>query len=183
MFVSRRSEPPEDSCSHCTVPRPAGKALPQGRCDVGHGVPAPPQPATGAARHPPFATLRCRLGSAVRRSSESPRGAGDEASQGEQRWRALLRRVPPTLDPRSRCGHREPQTPVTRGSSSPLEAPPAKLIVPSRAGSPRRPPPTAPGGCPSLTWRLPGRSLTASGGGARRSRGCLCRHLHGPLPR
>lgn len=92
----------------------------------------------------------------MRRSSESPRGAGDEASQGEQRWRALLRRVPPTLEPRSRCGHREPQTPVTRGSSSPLEAPPRETYCALTGGLPAA-------ATPDGTGRVPVAYLAAAG--------------------
>lgn len=125
MFVSRPSEPPENSCSHRTVPRPAEKALPQGRCDAGHGVP-PPQPATGAARHPlhhggqrrpPLVQEpsggrgRGRPGRAAMESSAAPRPAGSRRPQ------------PP---------HREAQTPTTRGSSSLPQAPPRNLFCPHR---------------------------------------------------
>lgn len=165
MLVSRRSEPPQDSGSHRTVPRPAGKALPQGRCDAGHGVP-PPRPAAGAPS--PLPHHRPLPGG--QRRPQEPSGGRGQAGQGSA--------TPRPADSRSsQPPRREAQTPATRGSSS-RQRPPRETYCALTGGLP-----TAAAGCPSLTWRLPGRSLTASGGGARRSRGCLCRHLHSPLPR
>ncbi|XP_030824582.1 uncharacterized protein LOC115915360 [Camarhynchus parvulus] len=149
VFVSRLSEPPENSCSHRTVPRPAEKALPQGRCDAGHGVP-PPQPATGAARHPPFTTA----GSAVRRSSKSSWGAGDEASRGGRLWRALLHRVPPTLAARSpRIGRRRSPR---RGDPLRFQRPPRETYSALTGGLPAA-------ATPDGTGKIPVAYLAAAG--------------------
>lgn len=181
MFVARRSEPRRTPASIARFPARWGKLFPREGLMLGTAS-RPPQPATGAALHPSFTTPRCRAGSAVRARPRALGGPGtrpDRADGSGGLFCAASRRLSPPAAPTP--GGAEPRHAGILFPSRP--PPPAKLILPSRAGSPRQPPPTAPGGCRSLTWRLPGRSLTASGGGARRSRDCLCRHLHSPLPR
>lgn len=126
---------------------------------------------------PPSAAVQAELSAARPRALGRPETRPAGAGGGAELCCAASRRFSPLHRPR--IGRHRP---LRRGDPLRLQMPPTKLVLTSRAGSPR-PPPTAPAGLPSLTWQLPGRSLTASGGGARRSRGCLCRHLHSPLPR
>lgn len=167
MFLSRRSEPPEDSCSHRTVPRPAGKALRKGRCDAGHGVP-PPQPATGAARHPPFTTPRCRAGSAVRLSSKSPRGSGTRPARagGGGGLRCAASRRLSTPAARTSRG----ADPRDAGILFPSRGPPRNLFCPHgrapRGRHPRRHRQGArrlPGGCRGALSRRAAAGRAAAG--------------------
>lgn len=145
------------------------------------GTLTPPRtPPQGGQRRPPL-------------SREPPSGRGRGRPGGRRLW-GPLRPVPPPLTPRSSLSGgahggargRSPRDAVSSLTHTHADInPPAprKLLCPDRR-APRAPrtrrhredP-------PSLTWRLPGRCLTASDGGASCSRGCFCRHLHSPLPR
>ncbi|XP_064498063.1 atherin-like [Pseudopipra pipra] len=184
VLVSRRSEPPEDSRSHRTVSSPTGiKLFPRGGVMLGTASRLP-SPRLGQPDVLSPHTARCRAGSAVRRSPTALGGPGTRpggragGGGGSAAPRPAGSRPPQPTHRGAHGGARGEQTDAAVSSSPPRGSP--KVTLPSRAGSPWPPPPTAP---PPLTWRLPGGSLTVSGGGARRSRGCLCRHLHSPLPR
>lgn len=108
-------------------PARRGKLFPREGVMLGTGS-RPPSPRPEQPDTHPSTTPRCRAGSAVRRSSKSPRGAGDEAGPGGRPWRALLRRVPPAIAPRSpHIGRRRPHAVV---SSCPPEPPPRNLFCP-----------------------------------------------------